>query len=368
MKTLFRLILFGLGCYGYAFEFSGPFPTKDYPYTIHKSGEEVCTDCPSVVSWLDNDRVIFTRLKKGEPFLQASSFKPFVFSGETVIWDTKKDKIIPYHDGMLWCSYNGYSSIYYNDGAQSQESAYGFNGFEHKEKVKRFWQKGDPITTHSDMHMCLKYNSPPFKPNTPNWTYPLREQDGVVDLGWKKDQNDPRPSTPVGVIRPDGKRIDLPLKAGDVSGVWWDEWAETYIIKMLLSGANKVGKLPSRPDALIFLHPNGTVENYPLPYAYWWSKYTSRAAISKKGVVVVNEQANALPPGKMYSGAYLVRGEQVVRLNDWYVGNERSGLDNIHRGLAVSPDGCKIAYKHTDGPRVKNESTIQMINLCEGDE
>lgn len=367
MKRLFRLILFGLGCYGYAFEFSGPFPTKDYPYKIHKSGEEICTDCPSVVAWLDNDRVIFTRLKKGEPFLQMQKYVDGIYGGETVIWDTKKDKVIPYHDGMLWCSYGGYSSIFYNPGMKSSDNVRVFKGLLGKEIDKGAWKVGDPVL-HNDRHTCISYDGSLFKPNTPNWTYPLRDQDGVIDLGWKKDRNDPRPSTPVGVIRPNGKRIDLSLKAGDVSGVWWDEWADTYIIKMLLSGANKVAKLPSRPDELILIHPNGTLEKYPLPYAYWWTKYTDRAAITKKGIVVVNEQANVLPPGKLSSGAYLIRGEQVVRLNDWYVGNERSGLDNIHRGLAVSPDGCKIAYKHTDGPRVKNESTIQMINLCEGDE
>lgn len=366
MKILAVLVSVGLSLY--AFEFSGPFPTKDYPYKIHKSGEEVCTDCPSVVSWLDNDRVIFTRLKKGEPFLQMRVANPFAFNGETVIWDTKKDKIISYHDGMLWCSYQGYSNVCFNQNGQSQETSFSFFGYEYQEQTKRYWQKGEPIKTHLDRYTCLTYNGSAFKPDTPNWIYPLRDQDGVIDLGWKKDRNDPRPSTPVGVIRPDGKRIGLPLTINDVQGVWWDEWADTYIIKMMFFGASKVGKLPSRPDELIFLHPDGTLENYPLPYAYWWNKYTSRAAITKKGIVVVNEQANVLPPGKMYSGAYLVRGEQVVRLNDWYVGNERSGLDNIHRGLAVSPDGCKIAYKHTDGPRVKNESTIQMINLCEGDE
>lgn len=367
MKTLFRLILFGLGCYGYAFEFSGPFPTKDYPYKIHKSGEEVCTDCPSVVAWLDNDHVIFTRLKKGEPFLQMKKYVDGIYSGETVIWDTKKDKVIPYHDGMLWCSYGGYSSIFYNRKKLPNDSVYIFSGFLGKESDQRAWKKGDPIL-HSDRHTCIVYDGLRYKPDTPNWTYPLREQDGVVDLGWKKDRNDPRSSTPVGVIRPDGKRIDLSLKVGGISGVWWAEWAEVYILKMFLQGALSVPKIATRPDTLVYLYPDGTLGTYELPLSYWWTKTTVRAAITKKGIVVVNEQANVLPPGKLSSGAYLIRGEQVVRLNDWYVGNEKAGYDNIHRGMAVSPDGCKLAYKHTDGPHVKIVSTIEMINLCEGDE
>lgn len=366
MKLFAVLVSVGLSLH--AFEFSGPFPTKDYPYKIHKSGEEVCTDCPSVVAWLDNDRVIFTRLKKGEPFLQMTVANPFAFNGETVVWDTKKDTVTPYHDGMLWCSFQRYSNICFNQNGQSQETSFSFFGYESQEQTKRYWQKGEPIKAHLDRYTCLTYDGSRFKPDTPNWTYPLREQDGVVDLGWKKDRNDPRSSTPVGVIRPDGKRIDLSLKVGNISGVWWEEWAEVYILKMFLHGALSVPKIATKPDTLVYLYPDGTLGTYELPLSYWWTKTTVRAAITKKGIVVVNEQADVLPAGKRESGAYLVRGDKMVRLNDWYVGNEKAGYDNIHRGIAVSPDGCKIAYKHTDGPRFKTVSTIQMINLCEGDE
>ncbi|MDD4950700.1 hypothetical protein [Sulfuricurvum sp.] len=359
---LFGFLVLGISLQ--AFEFSGPFPTKDYPYTIHKSGEEVCTDCPSVVAWLDNDRVIFTRLKKGEPFLQMKTFNPFAFNGETVIWDTKKDRVIPYHDGMLWCSYDGYSSIFYNREKLTNHSVYTYTGFIGKEIDKSAWKQGDPLL-HSDKHTCVVYDGPRYKPDTPNWTYPLREQDGFIDIGWKKDRNDPRPATSVGVIRPDGTRINLSLTNYDVHGVWWDEWAGVYILNMFLYGGFDKSK---GPDRVLTLHPDGTIERYELPYAYYWNKDTVRAAITKKGIVVVNERANYIPARKDTSGAYLIRGDKFVRLNDWYVGNEKAGYNNITRGLAVSPDGCKITYKHTNGLRENTVSTIEMINLCEGEE
>lgn len=371
IKTLFYGILFIFTLESYAFEFEGTFPTKDYPYTIHDSHTKVCVDCWSVVAWLDNDRVIFTRLKTGEKNLQMKEYKNFVYYGETVIWDTKQNSVIPYHDGMLYCSSGGLSDVNYNIGNEkSQATAYAFVGTEGNEVVRKSWQEGEPIVSHSDRHICKSYPGPRLKPDTPNWTYPLREQDGVIDVGRKKNPKDERTSPPVSVIRPDGTKILLPLGVNDVDGVWWDEWAQVYILKMFVNNYTDGSRNPNRPDTLIFLHPDGTVQKYELPYAYWWGKTTRRAIITKKGVVVVNKsmnQVNPMFPRADTSGAYLVRDNKVVRLNEWLVGNERAGFDNIHRGIAVSPDGCKIAYKHTNGPRQSASSTIQMINLCEGD-
>lgn len=376
MKHILFLAFFLVDIALHAFEFSDPFPTEDYPYKVHKSDEEVCTDCPSVVAWLDNDRVIFTRLKKGEPFLQMQKYVDGIYSGETVIWDTKKDKVIPYHDGMLWCSYGGYLSIFYNPGLKSPDNVRVLKGFLGKEIDKKAWKQGDPII-HNDRYTCVSYAGPSFEPDTPDWTYPLREEDGVIDIGRVKwqfplseadQERIKKGGMPVAVIRPNGTRIKLSLGINDVQGVWWDEWAGVYILKMFLYGAVDVPKIATRPDTLVYLYPDGTLGTYALPLSYWWTKKTARAAITKKGIVVVNEQADVFPAGKRSSGAYLVRGDKMVRLNDWYVGNEKAGYNNIHRGFAVSPDGCKIAYKHTDGPRYKTVSTIQMINLCEGDE
>lgn len=372
IKTLIYGTLFIFTLQSHAFEFEGKFPTKDYPYTIYDSHIKVCVDCWSVVAWLDNDRVIFTRLKAGEKNLQMKEYKNFVYYGETVIWDTKQNSVTPYHDGMLWCSSKGSSDVSYHvGGVKSQETAYSFFGAEGNELVERVWQRGEPVVSHYDRHTCTLYDGLPMKPDTPNWTYPLREQDGVIDVGRKKNPKDERTSPPVSVIRPDGPKIILPLGVNDVKGVWWDEWAQVYILKMFVYNRILVPSSAKNPDRLIFLHPDGTVQKYELPFDYWWSKTTDRAVITKKGVVVVNEstnQVNPMFPRADTSGAYLVRDTKVVRLNDWLVGNERAGFDNIHRGIAVSPDGCKIAYKHTNGPRQSASSTIQMINLCEGDE
>jgi hypothetical protein len=316
------------------------------------------------VAWLDNDRVIFTRLKKGESFLQMKKYVDGIYSGETVVWDTKKDKVIPYHDGKLWCSYQGYSNIFYNPDMKSPDNVRVLKGLLGKEIDKEAWKQGNPII-HNDRHTCVSYDGPSIKPDTPDWTYPLREQDGVIDVGRLKNRNTSETPMPVALIHRDGTRINLPLTNYDIHGVWWDEWAGVYILNMFLYGGFDRSK---GPDRVLTLYPDGTIERYELPYTYYWNKDTVRAAITKKGIVVVNERANYIPARKDTSGAYLIRGDKFVRLNDWYVGNEKAGYDNITRGIAVSPDGCKIAYKHTNGLREETVSTIEMINLCEGEE
>lgn len=361
----FSLLFLSFGVSLQAFEFSGTFPTKDYPYTIHKSGQEVCSDLLNTVAWLDNNRVIFTRLKRDEPFLQRRIYHDGIYHGETVIWDTTTNKTTPYHDGELRCSYNGYSTIFYNHhGERNINNPYYLSGFEGKESDLPF-EKSRDFAPHSiNPHTCISnYNNQPlFTPQIP-WIYPLREQDGAIANVRNQFINN---RLDVVTIRPEGTRINLSITSDDIRGAWWEEWAKVYILNMVIEGGYK--KYLSIDHGLLMLHPDGTIERYQIPNTYWYNKDTARAAISKKGIVVVNEQVDVMHNQKGSSGAYLIRGDKVIRLNDWYVGNAIAGNYNITRGIAVSPDGCKIAYKHTDGLREKTVSTIEMINLCEGEE
>lgn len=89
----------------YGGEFVGSCPPGIIPIRSTKAAKRCVPTVQAVVAWLDNDRVIFTRLKQGEPFLQMKFYTDGVYNGETVIWDTKTDQIIPYHDRILWCIY-----------------------------------------------------------------------------------------------------------------------------------------------------------------------------------------------------------------------------------------------------------------------
>jgi hypothetical protein len=127
--------------------------------------------------------------------------------------------------------------------------------------------------------------------------------------------------------------------------------------------------VPRQHDLVPILYPDGHIERLPITDKYSLKNSTDLIALTRRGMVVTNNSiwVGALFPNKLSSGAYLIRGEQVVRLVDWLVGNERAGLDNSHRGLAVSPDGCKLAFKHGEGERRKVKHTIKMIDLCQGE-
>lgn len=68
--------------------------------------------------------------------------------------------------------------------------------------------------------------------------------------------------------------------------------------------------------------------------------------------------------GKVASGICLVCDGKVVRLIAWLVGNDRASLDNTRHGLVISPEGCKVAFKHATGERIKSRHSIRMIDLC----
>lgn len=353
----------------WAFEFDGPFPTRDYPFEVKDSGVEVQVDAATVVGWLDNEQVIFSALKPGEPRLQGAVFhanrKPQNAPGRVVMWNTRNGEVKQYSEGKLACSHGGFVSIWYDvtDSITGKTGSRTRTGYLGREEDKRAWQPGDPVR-HRDWHTCLIYDGPPKKPAPDHWVFNLREEDGFLAVGLKGKPNNPK--DPVILIRPDGTRQLLPITWPEVQGAWWNDWAGVYLLAQMLNSGHTV---PPKPDYLPVLHPDGRLERYRIPDSYSLRNTTRLAVITRRGFVVTNEAifVGALFPNKAQSGAYLIRGEQVVRLVPWLVGNERAALDNSHRGIAVSPDGCKLAFKHGEGERYKTAHTIKMIDVCQGE-
>lgn len=352
-----------------AFEFSGPFPSRDYPFPVKESGVEVQVDEATVVEWLDNEQVIFSALKPGEPRLQGklhhADGQDHFAPGRVVVWNTRTDQIQDLGEGKLHCAYRGYVSYYWEvpNPSTGKPEAFFKKGMYGQEVSMPGWRPGNP-PKHRDKFTCQLFDGPATATAPEYWTYQLRVQDGVL-ARTLKGQSNPE-NNPALWVRPDGIRQPLAMAWPEMQGAWWEDWAGVYLLRQMLDRSNTN---PSRQTLLPLLEPDGNVLRLPIAQKFSYSMLTSLTALTRRGIVVTNDAiwVGALIPNKDKSGAYLIRGEQVIRLVDWLVGNERAGFDNTHRGLAVSPDGCKLAFKHGEGERRKVKHTIKMIDLCQGE-
>ncbi|MBV1786783.1 hypothetical protein KQ940_01820 [Marinobacterium sp. D7] len=344
-----------------ALKFTGPFPDHDYPFPVKDSGVEVRIDGDTAVEWLDEERVIFSALAPGEPRMQGTFGARKQSPGRVVVWNTLTEKVTDLGEGQLWCSHSGAFTIWYKGkDSMSWLKKGSLNNFH----VTRGWREGDPIK-HQDMHTCQIYDGPP-KTVAPadHVVFELREQDGFLDTGSRKQALMDR-KDPVVLIRPDGARKDLPLLPIEMDGVWWEEWAGVYILDQFTANGLHI---PPKPDRVPLLHPDGTLQWIPIPARYSRRNEAATIALTRRGLLVGSTRA-AIEHNPGESGLYLIRGDNWVRLADWYIGNTETlfkGLRN--RGIAISPSGCKVAFKHGKGVLTKYRSpyTIQMIDVCKG--
>lgn len=346
-----------------AFEFSGPFPERDYPFPVKESRIEVQVDEATVVEWIDNEKVIFSALKPGEPRLQTRLYnadrQDHFAPGRVVVWNTRTDEIKDLGEGKLYCAYHGYVSYYWKvpNPTTGKPESWFKKGTYGQEIVTPGYRTGDP-PGHRDKFTCETFDGPRTASAPEYWTYQLRVQDGVLARTLKEKSNPE--DNPVIWVRPDGSRLPLDMRWPEMQGAWWEDWAGVYVLRQLVNQS---------PQAVLpVLHPDGTVQRLSLPPDFSAVLSSRLAALTKIGIVLTNDFVweGALFPNKATSGIYLARDGKVVRLAAWLVGNDRASFDNTHRGLAVSPDGCKIAFKHATGERLKARHTIKMIDLCQG--
>jgi hypothetical protein len=231
-----------------------------------------------------------------------------------------------------------------------------------QETIQPGYRPGNPAK-HQDKFTCEIFDGPRTASAPEYWTYQLRVRDGILAAA-QKNKSNPR-TDPVIWVHPDGSRQPLAMAWPEMQGAWWEDWAGVYVLRQMMFINNSA---PYKPNRLPLLHPDGSLEHLSLSEKYYRRMHSSLVALTRLGVVVTNNAiwSGGLIPSKFESGAYLMRDDKVVRLVDWLVGNERAGFDNTHRGLAISPDGCKLAFKHGEGERRKAKHTIKMIDLCQG--
>lgn len=157
--------------------------------------------------------------------------------------------------------------------------------------------------------------------------------------------------------------IELNSVRGGISGRTpvFSKYANAYVLDQLIPDRKSVelsqpNRFPDGPPTVRLLTPEGylTTIKYPESLYNDSNRKAVKIDVSRAGLVM------ALPtqswrPMLVDTGMLLVRGEKIVKIVDGQVPD-----------LAVSLDGCKIAFPHGELSNGRHPFTIKMIDVCSG--
>jgi hypothetical protein len=329
-------------------------------YTVVDSEVEVVNDLNIPIAWLDNERVIFTALKPGQPRMQINVKQRPI--GRIVIWDTARNKASDYADGTLICYYDGVISYTVQDvdPVTGKEDWIGKSGKWGEEKEVRAFKAGDS-PKHRDYHTCRVYpgKRPVLAEGRP--TLELKKEHGYLELA-------PPPGAtrkPGAVLyhKADGEVVELAATQGEIKGMAWSDYGQGYMLtKSILKYQDSIYEPISPP--VLFLHGDGRLERLPFPLKFFNRDAALQIALTRKGLAFVSGATN-WPHDVGRAGLYLESGDDAVRLVRGTVGGTMLAVTYGLPAFVVSPDGCKIAFRHGMQPTYYNAFTIKMINVCE---
>lgn len=286
------------------------------PYKMVDSGFPVDVVSKDIY-WVDDTRVLFRGvvLATYDRGLRAA-----------YVWDTRQNKVEPYSDSQKglasFCSHNGYVSYIWQG----------------KLYAGMFGSEVQVPGSYRNPHSCKPYaDRPP--------AMPLLEEHGWLDVSG--------PSTIV--LRRDGNspgvETSIPKQPIEVRYL---PWAKQYLV---------IGKSEANAKTAPawYLRPDGSSTEVKWPAGEWQASPDYLA--TRMGLLVWARQG-ADPKTALY-GHFLLRGGVATRI----------AQGNYWKGTSVSPDGCKIAFRHAlnrdDEKRGYAEwkagrpaNTLRMIDVC----
>lgn len=189
--------------------------------------------------------------------------------------------------------------------------------------------------------------------------FPLLEKHGYIDFG--EQSMDPAKSRPL-VLYPPGTKdgVVLPLKSDQVEvPPIYVEFEDAYLLR--------ARQYTSDPVAAWLLKPNGTVSKIFEPQGQAWERMGwGHYFLTKRGLFITGGRGDYAKVGTM--GGYLISEGKPVRI-----------VPGLLRSLAVSPDGCKVAFVYVLHSQAGADSfralqagksgsrTIKMVDLCKGE-
>lgn len=378
------LIFFGIAS-SHALEM--PFPTRELPFAVKDSKLESALEYGGPVKWMDNDRVIFSAFRKDIP----RSDDPEGL--RIVIWDTVKNTVTPYADGKLRC-YNDGRIVYLIENtkiiSRTESASKQKMGEMGKEQLVE--SKTGDLNSLLNPFSCNSYHSLGYttydeihRPNPGMRILRLREDHGYLDLytnnrKWVETITQkggetgpkliqlrevtgieyvPENKYPIKYYRPGQPPIELGIVRGGITDrPVFSQYANAYVLDQLISGKGSGSAMLRLPDGQRYtvrlLSPEGEITTLTYPDALYQRTGTREINVSRIGLLIASVH-QSFRPTLVDTGLFLARGEKVVKIMDGQVGD-----------VDVSPDGCKVVFRHAELNNSAYPCTIKMINVCSG--
>lgn len=324
-----------------------PYPIKDssFPAAEAKLG------------WLDNKRVIFHGYEIGKVGQPSPDDGHLLAETGLFIWDTENETVTKYWDidgPTTLCVYR-------------ERIAFGqrIKG-EHDVRIRIVGKIGQERTVRStgadwvNPVSCAYSKERPTEVTREHILRHLLEQHGYLDFGPRKDA-DRSDAARILFYRPNlNEPLVLPLNPNRVLNLFeYVEFENAY----LLEGQRQT----TYAGPLWLLRPDGTVKKVFEPTGRSWERMGwGHFRLTKKGIFLAGGSGSYDQVGT--TGGYLLSGGDPIRL-----------ISGLTKNIAVSPDGCKVAFVHVLHSLAGAESakalrqgkpgtrTLKMIDLCKGD-
>lgn len=185
---------------------------------------------------------------------------------------------------------------------------------------------------------------------------PLLPGHGALDRGPLRGSDALR-NDPIELIREDGQRLQLTLKRREISGVRYYAFMRAYlVVGHYFNPQTGVSSTPwpkDLPRPLWWMKPDGSVSTVNVLSP--WNQ--SEAFYPTKAGIVVSGFDKRKPKARDFedTGLFLIQPDGVAR----------EMIEGYVPRVAVSPDGCAIAFAHVEHPPQRGTSKLKMIRLCE---
>lgn len=300
------------------------------PHPIYDSGAWADPIMDPHIYWIDNNRVLFKTIKDNDKSRIRNG--PFNLS----VWDIVTNKVTAYTEytkaiGICYSEGHVYYTLEDDNNKQRR-----FAGEFGKERPYRFPTGKDVI--YNDMS-CRAYNDPLLMEKRKTRAIRLLlDRHGYLDFGPKNKP--PRVhKEPFKLFRPRDKQgIELSIPSLHIDRILYYEFKNAYMVYSHEAGRR-----------LWWLYPDGKLEEVKSSYGMGYP--VRNGLVAGRG-----KPKSDYDPGTV--GLYFWSDNQYIKLIPGYVNK-----------IAVSPDGCKLAFVHYPylmGTSIEDPApiTLKAINLC----